>query len=192
MNKYQGMLRLVKELERLKNNTRTAWTSEGRTESVAEHSWRLAMFALVLEDDFPDVDVNRVIRLGLVHDLGEAYEGDISAKIPIDPVEKLKKEEDALSKLLAPLPENERQKILALCREYNLGESPEAKLAKALDKMETIIQHNQGNNPGDFDYEFNLQYGQAYTNYHPAIHRIREMIDEETRNRIRKEEQGNA
>ena len=188
MSEYENMIAFIKELERLKDNTRTAWTSSGRRESVAEHSWRLAMLALVLEDYFPEIDVNRVVQMSLAHDLGEAYEGDVSAKIETHPEDKLQREEKALQKLTAQLRENAGQKILALCREYNLGQSPEAKLAKALDKMETIIQHNQGDNPADFDYQFNLEYGKKYTQYHPLIREFRKIIDRETLNRIKNNE----
>ena len=59
--------------ERLKCNTRHSWTSTGRRESVAEHSWRLALMALLVADEFPDVDCGRVVRMCLVHDLGEAF-----------------------------------------------------------------------------------------------------------------------
>lgn len=95
-----SIITFVKEIERLKDTTRTAWTKEGRQESVAEHSWRLALFAVVLKDYFPEVNYNRVILMCLIHDLGETYEGDISAKIEVDQENKLKREEKALVLLL--------------------------------------------------------------------------------------------
>ncbi|HEX7714415.1 MAG TPA: HD domain-containing protein [Bacillota bacterium] len=185
MNEYDQLVAFIKELDRLKDTTRTAWTKEGRQESVAEHSWRLAMFAMVLVDYFPGVDRDRVVRMSLVHDLGEAYEGDISAKIGVSKEDKLKREEAALRKLFAPLPESIRSGFLALWREYNDGKSQEAKIVKALDKIETIIQHNQGDNPSDFDYEFNLQYGKEYMFSEPVIQSIREIIDGETRRKVK-------
>lgn len=186
MNEYESIITFVKELERLKDVTRTAWTGKGRPESVAEHSWRMALFVLALEDDFHDVDLNKVIRICLLHDLGEAYEGDISATIAVHPEHKRQSEEKALFQLLAPLSESIRCKLMALWREYNQGETKEAKLAKAIDKMETIIQHNQGDNPVDFDYAFNLQYGKEYAWCDPVIKSIREIIDSETLDKIKK------
>jgi putative hydrolase of HD superfamily len=180
MNQYEQIVAFIKELERLKDINRTAWTSEGRRESVAEHSWRLSMFAMILEDYFPDVNIKRVTHMCLVHDLGEAYEGDVSAKLEENREDKLKREQVALLRLVAPLKGTIREKILGLCQEYNLGETPEAKLAKALDKIETIIQHNQGRNPSDFDYAFNLHYGEKNTRYDPVIRALREIIDQET------------
>jgi putative hydrolase of HD superfamily len=185
MHEYEEIIDFIRELERLKDTTRTAWTKEGRAESVAEHSWRLALFALSLGDYFGDIDLNKVMRMCLVHDMGEAYEGDISAKIEENKQNKFKREEAALLRLTAPLPENIRKQFLALWLEYNDGETEEAKLAKALDKMETIIQHNQGNNPGSFDYEFNLQYGKEYAFFNPVVRTMREIVDKETRSKMK-------
>lgn len=180
MEQFRNIISFIKELERLKINTRTAWTSSGRQESIAEHSWRLSLFLIVLEDYFPDMDFNKVLRMSLIHDLGEAYEGDTSAKFAIHSEEKLKIEEEAIIKITAPLPSKLQQQFLALCREYNQGETREAKLVKALDKIETIIQHNQGANPADFDYQFNLDYGKKYSHFDPIIQLIRELADKET------------
>lgn len=184
---YRNLITFVKELENLKDMTRTAWTKEGRRESVAEHSWRLTVFAMALENYFPDIDFNKALRLCLVHDLGEAYEGDISATIAVDPEDKLKKEEAALLRLTTPLPESMQNTFRNLWREYTSGDTKEAKLVKALDKMETIIQHNQGSNPLDFDYEFNLEYGKELSLYHPVITAIREIIDRETESKLKKQ-----
>ncbi|WP_036746239.1 HD domain-containing protein [Paenibacillus sp. UNC451MF] len=183
---YSNTITFIKELERLKNNTRTAWTSEGRRESIAEHSWRLTMFSMVLEEYFHDIDFNRVLRLSLIHDLGEAYEGDTSAKIAVDSAKKLKKEEEAILRLIAPLSEITQQKFIELWWEYNKAETKEAKLVKALDKIETIIQHNQGANPSDFDYLFNIDYGKKHALFDPIIQSIREIVDQETLTHVSK------
>ncbi|MEH7047230.1 HD domain-containing protein [Bacillus thuringiensis] len=79
----QNIISFVKELEHLKNPLRTAWTKDKRQESVAEHSWRLAPFFFVLEDHFLNIDFNKIIRMCLIHDLGEAYEGDTLAILNI-------------------------------------------------------------------------------------------------------------
>ncbi|MGE5702046.1 MAG: HD domain-containing protein [Clostridia bacterium] len=178
------LLSFMRELERLKENCRTAWTSSGKRESIAEHSWRLAMFAFILEDYFPKLDFYKVVQLSLVHDLGEAFEGDVSATIAVNREEKAQTEEAALLRLSSLLPDNSRQKLLALWAEYNSGESKEARLVKALDKMETIIQHNQGKNPADFDYGFNLQYGKELAQFHPLLALLREQVDNETRKKM--------
>jgi len=181
-----NILEFIKEVEKLKNVTRTAWTSEGREESVAEHSWRLAVFALVMADQFPGINMGKVLGMCIVHDFGEIYEGDISAKLEDDPEGKLIREEQAVKKLIKKLPDSVGQNILDLWYEYNSAETEEAKLVKALDKMETIVQHNQGKNPEDFDYAYNLQYGTKYIKYSQALKALRALIDNDTMQNVDK------
>ena len=71
------LIEILSVAEKLKNNTRHSWTSSGRQESVAEHSWRLALMAYLVKDEFPDADINKVILMCIIHDLGEAFTGDI-------------------------------------------------------------------------------------------------------------------
>jgi putative hydrolase of HD superfamily len=81
-----------------------------------------------------------------------------------------------------------REEITSLWDDYEAAQSPEAKLAKALDKLETILQHTQGRNPADFDYRFNLTYGRRFTADHPVLAAVRKMLDEETERRAREAE----
>jgi putative hydrolases of HD superfamily len=177
-----GTLRFLRSAERLKIMTRTAWTSQGKRESVAEHTWRLSLMALVLEDELEGVNMARLLKLCIVHDLGEAIGGDISAVL--QPEEgKAEAERRDLLELLRPLPPSVREKITALWDEYEAAATPEARVGKALDKLETILQHNQGQNPPDFDYAFNLGYGRAYTEDPPVVKALRAILDGETRRR---------
>src|SRR5690349_10253668 len=181
-----GILAFLRSAERLKTTDRSAYTSTGRRESAAEHTWRLCLMALVLAPEFPDADFAKLVRICLVHDLGEAVSGDVPApeqarRLAEDPTaRKAPQERSDLLTLVAPLPESRRNEIVALWDEYEAAATPEARLAKALDKLETILQHNQGNNPSDFDYRFNLEYGRRFTAYHPLIVELRRMLDEET------------
>ena len=75
----RALLKALAAAEQLKNNTRHSWTSAGRHESVAEHSWRLALMAYFVKDEYPELDMDKVIRMCLIHDLGEAFTGDIPA-----------------------------------------------------------------------------------------------------------------
>ena len=72
-------LTFFRAAEALKNTLRSGHTSAGRPESTAEHSWRLCLMAVALEDELPDIDVGRLLRLLILHDLGEAVGGDIPA-----------------------------------------------------------------------------------------------------------------
>lgn len=176
----EGVLEFLRAAEALKNTHRSAWTSGGEPESAAEHTWRLCLMALVLRDGFPGVDFARLVQICIIHDLGEAIGGDIPAIHQVPGESKAAREREDLLQLLRPLPERIRAGITALWDEYEAAASPEARLAKALDKLETILQHNQGKNPPDFDYAFNLGYGTRYTRGHPLIEAIRALLDQET------------
>lgn len=176
----------IEEAERLKTVTRTAKTSEGKTESTAEHSWRLALLACVVADEYSNLNMERVLTMCLIHDIGEIYEGDIPAIRQVDKVQKYEIELRAAKKIFSLLPEEKRNCLMEIWKEYNDCKTPEARLVKALDKAETILQHNQGKNPDDFDYGFNLYYGQEFFN-DPNLKELRTYLDERTRDKILKE-----
>ena len=189
-----GILDFLRAAERLKSTTRTGYTSAGTQESVAEHTWRLCLMAVVLAPAFPDVDFAKLVKICIIHDLGEAIHGDVSAPEQARRAAsglstgKSELERRDLLELLAPLPAALRDEIASLWDEYEAAESPEAKLAKGLDKLETIMQHNQGLNPPDFDYRFNLGYGRRFTEGPPLIAAVREILDQETEARARERE----
>lgn len=180
-----GILDFLRAAEALKVNVRSAHTSAGQQESVAEHTWRLCLMAMVLQPSVPEVDFARLVRICIVHDLGEAIGGDIPAPEQARRAEsgqgaKAADERRDLVQLVAPLPAALREEILGLWDEYEAALTPEARLAKALDKLETILQHTQGKNPPGFDYRFNLDYGRQHTASPPVIAAIRELLDRET------------
>ena len=180
-----GIIEFLRAAEQLKNTTRTSWTSSGAQETVAAHTWRLCLMSLLFERSFPGIDIAKLIKICIIHDLGEAIGGDISAVEQQRRPAKAEQERADLQKLLSPLPVDLREEITALWDEYEAATSREAKIAKALDKLETIMQHNQGQNPPGFDYRFNLEYGKQYTVGEPLIESIREVLDEETEERAR-------
>jgi putative hydrolase of HD superfamily len=180
-----GIIEFLRAAEQLKNTTRTSWTSTGNQETVAAHTWRLCLMSLLFAPDFPDVDVAKLLKICIIHDLGEAVGGDISAVLQEGQPPKAEQERADLLQLLTPLPEPLRNQITALWDEYEAARSPEAQLAKAFDKLETIMQHNQGRNPPDFDYRFNLDYGRQYTAGSPLIEAVRALLDRETEERAR-------
>jgi putative hydrolase of HD superfamily len=89
--------------------------------------------------------------------------------------------------LCTPLPEELRQRIEALCAEYEAGCSPESLMAKGLDKIETMLQHLIGANPPGFDYRFNLTYGRRITDRHPVLRQMRSSLDAKMHRRIEAE-----
>ena len=185
-----GILDFLRAAEALKVNTRSAYTSGGKQESVAEHTWRLCLMAMVLAPSVPEVDFARLVRICIVHDLGEAIGGDVPApeqarRRSSGEANKAADERRDLVQLVAPLPAGLRDTIIALWDEYEAAATPEARLAKALDKLETILQHTQGRNPPEFDYRFNLGYGREHTASPPVIAALREALDRETERRAR-------
>lgn len=184
-DELEGVLTFLRAAERLKTVTRSGWTSAGEQESVAEHTWRLCLMAMLLYGRTPSIDLARLLKMGLVHDLGEAIRGDIPAPAQVAGRSKADEERTDLLELTAPLPPALQHEILELWDEYEAAYSPEARLAKGLDKLETILQHNQGKNPADFDYAFNLDYGQRYTAADPMMAALRALLDQETARRAR-------
>jgi putative hydrolase of HD superfamily len=181
----EGILTFLRRSESLKQTTRTSWTSNGQRETVASHTWRLCLMALVLAPRVPGIDVGRLLRICLVHDLGEAIGGDISAVLQTGAPSKAVQERADLLELLKELPADSRDEIVALWDEYEGAATPEAQLAKGLDKLETILQHNQGLMPEGFDFRFNLQYGTQYTRDDPMLRAVRIVLDAETEARAR-------
>ena len=178
-----GVLEFLRTAERLKCVTRSGWTSEGNRESVAAHTWRLCVMAMVLADRFPEIDLLRLLKICLIHDLGEALQGDIPAPQQVADGAKAAAERADFLEVLSPLPVPLREELTSLWDEYNAARSPEARMAKGLDKLETILQHTQGRNPPDFDYRFNLGYGRQYTGSHPLLVALREQLDRLTEQR---------
>jgi putative hydrolase of HD superfamily len=180
----KARLDFLRAAEALKNVLRSGHTSTGRPESTAEHTWRLCLLALAFEDGLAGLDMLKVFKLCIIHDLAEAIHGDIPAIHQVDRDAKSEQERRDLLQLTSVLDPGLREHILALWEEYEQAASPEARAVKAMDKCETILQHNQGANPADFDYAFNLGYGQQYTAAHPLFAEIRRMLDDDTRSRM--------
>ncbi|GAM70700.1 HMP-PP hydrolase [Vibrio sp. JCM 19236] len=177
----QGILAFLREAEQLKNTLRRAYTTKGRVESTAEHSWRLCLMAMLLAEQYDNIDPLKLIKMCIIHDLGEAIGGDIAAVDQVEGEDKGIQERLDLLTLIKPLPQHLQTEIIALWDDYENVLSEEAKLAKALDKIETLLQHTQGINPDTFDYGFNLSYGKKYTDKDELTSSLRVEIDKDTR-----------
>ena len=182
--KPQELIRLMKIAENLKNNPRHSWTSTGRHESVAEHSFRLCFTALFLKDEFPDADMDKVIKMCIIHDIGEAFTGDIPTFEKTGEDEK--KEEDVVRRFTGALPEPYRTELGNLFEEMNALESEEAKIYKALDKMEAVIQHNEADISTwlPLEYELQLHYGEKEVAFSSYMKGLKEAANEDTRKKI--------
>jgi len=171
-------------IEKLKCNTRHCWTSTGRHESVAEHCWRLTVMALLLADVFPDVDIDKVMRMCLIHDFGEAVTGDIPSFLKTDQQEET--ENNAIADLLKLLPENPASEFRGLYSEMAGLVTPEAKLFKALDKLEAIMSHNEAplGTWLPLEYTENLTYGTENVAHSEYLKLLKEEIKRDSIKKI--------
>nr|WP_029926731.1 HD domain-containing protein [Ochrobactrum sp. UNC390CL2Tsu3S39] len=184
--RLRGIIQFIQNAERLKSTLRSGHTSQGRPESTAEHSWRLCLLVTLFDRELGDCDRLKLIKMCIVHDLGEAISGDVPAIHQSADDGRAEREKTDLMTLCAPLPEDLRAEIMELWADYSEGKSTEAIFAKGFDKLETMMQHNIGLNPPDFDYAFNLDYGVKQTARHPLLRQFREIVDAETRRNAEK------
>lgn len=175
----KGIHEFLQSAERLKDTLRNSYTSKGRHESTAEHTWRVCLMALVFGNELKGVDMLRLFKMLIIHDLGEAINGDVAAIDQTDADKNVNERKD-LQQLISTLPRVVQHEILDLWDDYDRAASREAILAKSFDKLETIIQHNQGDNPPDFNYGFNLSYGKKFTESDPLTRRLRAIVDADT------------
>ncbi len=170
--------------EKLKDATRHCYTTGGRKESVAEHSWRIATMAMFLSDEFPEVDMNKVIKMCLIHDIGEIFTGDIPVFLKTEADED--REERLLDKWVATLPEPYRTELALLYDEMEQRVTTEAKIYKALDSLEAIFAHNESDISTweDHEYELNLTYAYDRVTFSDYFMELRKILREETEKKI--------
>lgn len=183
--KPEKVIEFLKITEKLKCNTRHSWTSNGRKESVAEHSFQLMVLAWSVKDEFPDIDMEKVMKMCLFHDFGEAITGDIPSFEKTTKDEKI--EEEAVFKALEILPEEQRKELVNLFEEMNDLNTKEAKLYKALDKMEAVIQHNEASLETWLPLEYQLQftYGEKETQEFSYTRELKAYVNKMTEKKIK-------
>ena len=121
---------------RLKDTTRHCYTPGGRHESVAEHSWRITLMAYWISDEFPEANLEKLLKMCLIHDLGEAFTGDIPSFEKTEVNEE--REAELLFKWMKSLPEPFATEMMELYREMEERKTLEARIYKALDNMEAL------------------------------------------------------
>ena len=180
----KALLDALHVAERLKDTPRHCYTSGGRRESVAEHSWRIALMAYFVRDEFPEADMDKVLRMCLVHDFGECFTGDIPT------FRKTRADEDTEERLLydwvASLPEPYRTELRALFEEMAARETLEAKIFKAMDSLEAVIQHNESDIATwePHEYELNLNYAWDKVAFSDYLTELRKAIRADTERKI--------
>ena len=173
--------------ERLKDTARHCTTSKRRVESVAEHSWRVSLMASLLRNEFPDVDIDRVVNMCLIHDLGECFTGDIPV---FNKTDQDRDTEDALlGKWVESLPKELSDYMKSLYAEMNAQTTKEAKLYKALDKLEALIQHNEAplDTWAENEYELQQTYAFESVGFSEWLMKLRKDILQDTIDKIESE-----
>uniref|UniRef100_A0A5F9DV57 5'-deoxynucleotidase HDDC2 n=1 Tax=Oryctolagus cuniculus TaxID=9986 RepID=A0A5F9DV57_RABIT len=137
------LLQFLRLVGRLKRVPRTGWVYRNveKPESVSDHMYRMAVMAMVTQDDHLNKD--RCIRLALVHDMAECIVGDIAPADNIPKEEKHRREEEAMKQITQLLPEDLRKELFELWEEYETQASAEAKFVKQLDQCEMILQASE-------------------------------------------------
>ncbi len=158
-----SILNVLTLAERLKFELRHSYTSSGRQESVAEHTWRMSLMAVLIEPLLSQkVNTARLLKMIIIHDLVEAEARDISAlDVLRNPEIRIKKSEDekrAIENLRTTLIETNGDEIYDLFYEFEHKVTYEAKVANALDKLEVQLQHNHA----DFSTWEEIEYEMSY------------------------------
>lgn len=143
---YKKVLTFLHEAEKLKSTMRHNWTTSSRQEDSAEHAWRAALFFIILQKVFGfEIDEYKVVSMLLIHDLPEVTYGDIPGFVKTtDPKAHAKhklREKKAAKQLYHRLPKKIQTYFTHLQEEFENGESTEAKMAQALEKIESQLQH---------------------------------------------------
>ncbi len=181
------LLDILTVASRLKDTTRHCYTAKGRHESVAEHSWLMTIMAFFMRDEFPELDMDKVIRMCIIHDLGECFTGDIPT------FDKTKANEETEDQLLMDwvntLPEIYGREMTELYQEMNARISPEAKLYKAIDNLEAVFQHNLSalSTWIPREYALNLTYGNDKVAHSEYLMELRKALYDDS---IKKIEEG--
>ncbi len=184
--KPQEFVDFLSVIEKLKCRVRHGWTSSGRRESVAEHSWRLAAAAMLLREEFPELDIDKAIKMALVHDWGEAVTGDIPTFYKTKEDEAI--EGSAIEGLLKKLPIDIRDEYSSLFWEFERQATEEARFVKALDKIEAVLQHNEADISTwiPLEYELNANYGEKEASRFPYLSEVRKNIRDDTVKKVEK------
>ena len=170
--------------ERLKDTTRHCYTTKGRHESVAEHSWMMTLMAFFMKNEFPEADIDKIIKMCIIHDLGECFTGDIPTFAKTKEHED--REELLLTNWIKSLPETTRDEMISLYNEMEERQTVEAKIYKAIDSLEALIQHNFSDIStwSENEYKLNLTYANDRVSFSEYLSILREEIRKDTIKKI--------
>lgn len=183
----EKLLEIMHTTEKLKDTMRHCFTSSGRRESVAEHSWRLALLAYFVTDEFEGIDTEKLLKMCIIHDLGEIFTGDVPVFSKTKSNEET--EENLLFEWVGTLDEPFREEMLRLYEEMEERKTTEARVYKALDGIEALIQHNESDIKTwlDLEYDLQLTYADDKVAFSDYLKLLREAVRQESIRKIEKE-----
>ena len=142
MGNLNNTVNFVKEIEKLKSVTRFNRTLDGRFENSAEHSWQCAIASIVLQDYYPEkLNMEKVISMLLIHDLGEIYAGDTWVFDDKKKVHSHDRELESIKKTMSILPEEKYLNMKKSWLKFEKGQSAEARYARVIDALVPLINH---------------------------------------------------
>ena len=185
----ESIIEFHKKAEKLKVATRHSWlTDSSRQESVAEHSWMLSLLAILLSDQIDTrVDLLKVLKMLVVHDLAEAITGDIPAhEVSARQQHKQETERAAFKSLVEDLSAEKAHEIVALWEEFKARQTPESHFANSLDKVEAVMQHNLSHiqtwDQGDFN--IHPYYKNNFFDFDSFMRRFKDIVDQQSMKKI--------
>ena len=152
--------------ERLKDATRHCYTSRGRRESVAEHSWRITLMAYLVSDEFPEANLEKLMKMCLIHDLGEAFTGDIPTFEKSEKDEE--KEASLLNEWMMQLPEPFVSEMQELYREMEERKTLEARISTWI----------------PLEYDLQMTYGNDKVQFSEYLTRLRDEVRNDSKKKI--------
>lgn len=186
-----AILEVLKLAEKLKFELRHSWLSNGRQESVAEHTWRMSLMAVLLEPLLDQkVDMARLLKMIIIHDLVEAEAGDVSVldQIRNPEIRKTKqhKEEIAINNLREKLAASNGDEIYHLFYEFEEKETFESKVANAIDKLEVQLQHNHADIATweEIEYDLSFVIGK-HVQFDETFAMLKDLIEQEAEEKLK-------
>ncbi|EPY03784.1 hypothetical protein PAALTS15_28621 [Paenibacillus alvei TS-15] len=187
-----NILNVVNLGEKLKSELRHSWLSNGRQESVAEHTWRVSLMAMLIEPYLDQkIDTAKMLKMIIIHDLVEAEAKDLPAFDTMNNEQlreqKAQNEMKAIQRIRETLKGDLGRDVYDLWIEFEHKQTYEAKVANALDKLEAQIQHNEADISTwiEIEYEMSFMMGK-HTDFSPVLTQLKELIEEEAEDKLRR------
>ena len=188
------ILQVLALAEQLKRELRHSWLSNGRRESVAEHSWRLGLMVILLAPALAEpVDLEKCLKMALIHDLAEAETGDqvaFQVTTSTQREQKFEREQQAMRHIQAILGTPLGDELFGLWMEFETQQSYEARFIRALDKLEVQLQHNEANMSTWLHREklmiFQPQWLEQHCQFDPALRTLSQLIKDEAIQKLMK------